>query len=75
MMCVERVRQYAFLPQEAPPYKARRSPAGWPQEGRVELRNVSVSYPGGPNVIHDINVNIEPSEKVTGIGSCCEAGV
>lgn len=47
-------------------------PGSWPARGGIEFRNVSASYElGGPAVLNDINMNINPGEK---IGICGRTG-
>lgn len=36
--------------------------------GRIQLENVSYSYPGGPPVLRNINLTIEPGQKVAIVG-------
>jgi ATP-binding cassette subfamily B protein len=37
-------------------------------QGRIELRGLSFSYDGGPPVLHDVNVTIEPGQRVAIVG-------
>ena len=65
MTSVERVMTYTKLESE-PGYKvARLSPEHWPSDGNITFQNVSMSYyPGGPQVLKRINVNIKGGTKI-----------
>ena len=66
MTSVERILQYTTLPQEAVPD----TPTGeiaenWPQHGRIEMKDVSLSYsPKSPPALVNINLVLKPHEKV-----------
>ena len=65
MTSVERVMTYTKLESE-PGYKVERlSPEHWPRDGNITFQNVSMSYyPGGPQVLKRINVNIKGGTKI-----------
>ena len=67
---IERITEYAELPSEAPAeIEDTRPPAEWPQRGRVTYDKVSFRYrPGLPLVLRDIDLEIEPEEKVGIVG-------
>lgn len=37
----------------------------WPVRGKVEFKSVSVRYLHGPRVIRNLNIEIQPKEKVS----------
>lgn len=39
-------------------------PEDWPAQGSIEFRNVSASYDGTRKVLKDLNLSIQPGEKV-----------
>ena len=65
MTSVERVMTYTKLESE-PGYKVKRFPPDhWPSEGNITFQNVSlIYYPGGPQVLKRINLNIKAGAKV-----------
>ncbi|KAI8847504.1 P-loop containing nucleoside triphosphate hydrolase protein [Chytridium lagenaria] len=72
MNAVERLDTYATsLPQEAPeqlPSDPKKD--DWPQTGRIVIRNLEVRYPSRPDhaVIKDLNLEINPGEKIGVVG-------
>ena len=52
------------LPEDAAGHGERHEP-----RGRVELRNVSFAYPGGPVVLEDVDLVINPGEFVAIVGA------
>ena len=69
MTSAERVMTYTKLASE-PGYKIERiPPENWPSEGNITFQDVSlIYYPGGPQVLKRINVNIK------GGATICVAG-
>ena len=65
MTSVERVMTYTKLDSE-PGYKVQRlPPEHWPQEGNITFQDVSLTYyPGGPQVLKKINLNIKGGTKI-----------
>ena len=53
-------------PEMTSPENAPRLHAG---RGRIELRDVSFEYEGGPEVLHEINLDIEPGRTVAVVGA------
>ncbi|KAF3026419.1 hypothetical protein E8E14_010909 [Neopestalotiopsis sp. 37M] len=51
--------------------QTRQQPSNWPESGRIEFRNVTASYGHGLPGIQEINLNIEPGQK---IGICGRTG-
>jgi len=54
---------------ETPPEDSGRQGLAHEPEGRIELRAVSFAYPGGPVVLEDIDLVIEPGEFVAIVGA------
>ena len=65
MTSVERVMTYTNLDSE-PGYKVERLlPEHWPREGNITFQDVSLTYyPGGPQVLKKININIKGGAKI-----------
>jgi len=65
MTSVERVMTYTNLESE-PGYKVKRLPKEhWPREGNIAFQDVSLTYyPGGPQVLKKINLNIKGGTKI-----------
>ena len=74
MVSVERVSEYAALPdeEETAPHgtkPAHAPPAGWPPAGALRLENVSVRYqPTMPLVMRNVSVDIRAGEKIGVVG-------
>ncbi|OOO14952.1 ABC transporter related protein [Aspergillus oryzae] len=47
------------------------SPVSWPEEGAIHIQGLSLSYPNGTPMLHDISICIEPGER---IGICGRTG-
>ncbi|CAG2112394.1 unnamed protein product, partial [Medioppia subpectinata] len=72
MTSVERVDEYSHIAPE-PNLKTgpevRSPPKGWPREGVIEFRDVSLRYsPSDPPVLNNLNVRINGGEKVDIVG-------
>ena len=65
MTSVERVITYTKLDSE-PGYEVQRlPPEHWPHEGNITFEDVSLTYyPGGPQVLKKINLNIKGGTKI-----------
>lgn len=48
--------------------ESERAPEGWPREGRVEMRDVSLRYREGPLVLKHVNLSVGAREKVGIVG-------
>lgn len=71
MNSVERIEYYAKdIEQEAPHRDPGNKPeASWPKEGRVQLRDVVLSYrPGLPAVLKGLSMDIKAGEKIGIVG-------
>lgn len=65
MTAVERVITYTELPKEPTYDIPNKPPQDWPQEGGLRFEDLSlVYYEGGPQVLKNISLNINPREKV-----------
>nr|CAD7400804.1 unnamed protein product [Timema cristinae] len=71
MMSVERVAEYKYL-QEEPNLESNKDakpPKDWPFEGEIEFQNVYLKYvETEPPVLKDLNLVINPGEKVGIVG-------
>ncbi|CAG9782791.1 unnamed protein product [Diatraea saccharalis] len=71
MTSVERVVEYAKLPQE-PALRSdpqKKPPSDWPTEGAINFDNLSLKYaPEGNYVLHKLQINIMPQEKIGIVG-------
>ena len=65
MTSVERVMAYTRIDPE-PGYRVDKlPPEQWPNKGKITFRDVSLTYyPGGPQALKGINIDIEGGEKV-----------
>jgi ABC-type multidrug transport system fused ATPase/permease subunit len=70
IVSVERIKEYAEIPQEAPLIiPDNYPPSTWPENGVISFRNYSCRYrPELPCVIHDLNFTINSKEKVGIVG-------
>ncbi|KAJ3329682.1 hypothetical protein HDU93_000836 [Gonapodya sp. JEL0774] len=69
MVSVERVIEYTALPEEPPLITDHRPPGNWPDKGKIEIANMSLTYPVTKStVLKNITVNFEPSEKIGLVG-------
>ena len=65
MTSVERVMTYTKLDPESGYNVGRRPPEQWPSEGNITFQDVSLTYyPGGPQVLRKINLNIKGGAKI-----------
>ena len=70
MTSVERVMEYAELPQEAAKVVEDQqvSTKDWPKKGKIRCESVSYDYGDGVNVLKDLNCVIESKEKIGIVG-------
>jgi ABC-type multidrug transport system fused ATPase/permease subunit len=71
MNSVERIDYYAKgIEQEAPHLDPEnKPPVSWPDQGRVELRDIFLSYrPGLPPVLKGISMSVKAGEKIGIVG-------
>ena len=65
MTSVKRVITYTKLECESGYIIERRPPEKWPSEGNIILKDVALAYyPGGPQVLNNIKLNIEGGAKI-----------
>ena len=70
IVSVERVLEYANLPNEAPDVIFKKRPnIGWPAHGQISIKNYSTRYREGLDpVLKDINLSIKSREKIGVVG-------
>uniref|UniRef100_A0AAR2KRQ3 ATP-binding cassette, sub-family C (CFTR/MRP), member 2 n=1 Tax=Pygocentrus nattereri TaxID=42514 RepID=A0AAR2KRQ3_PYGNA len=69
VVSVERVKEYAEIPNEAAWIAEKRPPDGWPSEGRVRFEDYKVRYrPELELVLHGITCDIRSNEKIGIVG-------
>jgi len=69
MTSVERVLEYTELEQESASCDSIELPENWPQNGKLEFRDMSCRYnPNGSAVLKQLSLTIEPSWKVGIVG-------
>ncbi|KAI0676238.1 multidrug resistance-associated ABC transporter [Trametes maxima] len=69
MVAVERVKEFSELPREPPEFIEPRPPASWPATGAIKCEDLVIRYaPDLPNVLHNLNFEIRPGEKVGILG-------
>ncbi|KAF9277945.1 hypothetical protein BGZ88_000877 [Linnemannia elongata] len=69
LISVERIEEYAELPQEAPLETGVRLPESWPAEGRIVFRDFSARYREGLEpVLKNVSFEVAPGEKVGIVG-------
>lgn len=65
LMSVERVLEYKVLPKEKQPDIPRTPPTVWPDKGFIKFENMGLTYvENGPLVLKELNLEIQPNEKV-----------
>ncbi|KAI0929440.1 hypothetical protein AcV7_005292 [Taiwanofungus camphoratus] len=66
---VERVLHYTTLPSEGEATTPNDPPASWPQEGKIEFKDVELAYREGlPLVLKGVSFRVQPGEKVGIVG-------
>jgi len=69
MNSVERIRQYSKLTSEGPFERADTKPdATWPSQGHIVLEDLTVEYKKDIPVLHNLNCEFKPREKVGIVG-------
>ncbi|KAF7325781.1 Multidrug resistance-associated ABC transporter protein [Mycena kentingensis (nom. inval.)] len=69
MVALERVKEYSELAREAPEFMEPRPPAEWPSSGAIRCEDLVIRYaPELPPVLHSLNFEIKPGEKVGILG-------
>ena len=66
MTSVERIQEFGTLEQEAPEHTDVTPPEGWPNEGHIELRDMTLTYRGqNQAALGPITLEIQPTEKAS----------
>ncbi|GBE87301.1 ATP-dependent bile acid permease [Sparassis crispa] len=69
MVAIERIKEFSELKREPPEFIEPRPPATWPAHGAIKCENLVIRYaPELPNVLHNLNFEIKPGEKVGVLG-------
>lgn len=69
IVAVERMDEYTQIDSERPAIMPRRPALSWPSKGGIELRNLSVRYRAGLDlVLKGVNAVIKPGEKIGVVG-------
>ncbi|CDH08440.1 probable ATP-dependent bile acid permease [Zygosaccharomyces bailii ISA1307] len=69
MNSVERLKEYMLVEQEPYNHSVVTPPADWPQQGRIEVSDLSLRYaPGLPRVIKNVSFTVDPKSKVGVVG-------
>lgn len=69
MNSVERIRQYSKLTSEGPFEREDTKPdATWPSQGHIVLEDLTVEYKKDIPVLHNLNCEFKPKEKVGIVG-------
>ncbi|KAF9239800.1 multidrug resistance-associated ABC transporter [Melanogaster broomeanus] len=69
LVALERVKEYSEIKQEAPEFIEPRPPTSWPEHGGIKCEDLVIRYaPELPNVLHHLNFEIRPGEKVGVLG-------
>lgn len=65
MISVKRLVEYTRLESEGNFQPRVEESDFWPVIGKIEFKDVSVRYMDGPRVIKNLNLTIQPKEKVS----------
>ncbi|KAG7448558.1 multidrug resistance-associated ABC transporter [Guyanagaster necrorhizus] len=69
MVALERVKEYSELVREPPEFIEPRPPQSWPSHGAIKCEDLVIRYaPDLPNVLHHLNFEIQPGEKIGILG-------
>ncbi|EIN08192.1 multidrug resistance-associated ABC transporter [Punctularia strigosozonata HHB-11173 SS5] len=69
MVALERVKEYSELPREPAEFIEPRPPSSWPEKGAIKCEDLVIRYaPELPNVLHNLNFEVQPGEKVGILG-------
>ncbi|KAH9478408.1 ABC transporter 7 [Psilocybe cubensis] len=69
MVALERVKEYTDLKREPPEFVEPRPPASWPSHGAIKCENLVIRYaPELPDVLHHLNFEVNPGEKIGILG-------
>lgn len=69
MSSVERLFEYMNYNVHERSWDSPKAPENWPSEGKIEIKNLVVSYrPGLPQVLKGVDLSIEKNQKVGIVG-------
>lgn len=69
MVALERVKEYSELKREPAEFIEPRPDSNWPEKGHIKCEDLVIRYaPDLPDVLHHINFEIMPGEKVGILG-------
>ncbi|KAF8842919.1 P-loop containing nucleoside triphosphate hydrolase protein [Paxillus ammoniavirescens] len=69
MVALERVKEYSELKREPPEFVEPRPSASWPANGHIKCEDLVIRYaPELPNVLHQVNFEVQPGEKIGILG-------
>ncbi|KAF9234929.1 hypothetical protein BU15DRAFT_78554 [Melanogaster broomeanus] len=69
MVALERVKEYSELAREPPEFVEPRPSTSWPESGHITCEDLSIRYaPELPNVLHQVNFEVQPGEKIGILG-------
>ncbi|KAG8216833.1 P-loop containing nucleoside triphosphate hydrolase protein [Butyriboletus roseoflavus] len=69
MVALERVKEYSELKREPPEFVEPRPDASWPENGHIKCEDLVIRYaPELPNVLHHLNFEVRPGEKIGILG-------
>ncbi|KAL4260343.1 ATP-binding cassette transporter C [Pleurotus pulmonarius] len=69
MVALERVKEYTDLRREPPEFIEPRPPSEWPQNGGIKCEGLVIRYaPELPDVLHNLNFEVYPGEKIGILG-------
>jgi len=69
MVAVERIKEFSEVKREPPMIIEPRPPSFWPTKGAIKCENLVIRYaPELPNVLHKLNFEVKPGEKIGILG-------
>ncbi|KAI0806225.1 multidrug resistance-associated ABC transporter [Irpex lacteus] len=69
MVAVERIKEFTEVQREPPEFIEPRPPADWPAKGAIKCEDLVIRYaPDLPNVLHKLNFEVKPGEKIGVLG-------
>lgn len=69
MVAVERIKEFSEIKREPAEIIEPRPPSFWPPHGAIKCEDLVIRYaPDLPNVLHNLNFEIQPGEKVGILG-------
>ncbi|TCD67258.1 hypothetical protein EIP91_000335 [Steccherinum ochraceum] len=69
MVAVERIKEFTEVKREPAEFIEPRPAPSWPSRGAIKCENLVIKYaPDLPNVLHNLNFEIKPGEKVGVLG-------